>query len=426
MKTLSHQRRFHYAWIIFAVCFLSVFTSLGFNSSPKSLYLAAVTEDLGISRSLFSIGNSFRFVSTAIINLFFGKLVSRFGPRRLIAFGYLSLLISNLVAAVSNGIIGFYISNIFLGVGLAFSTTSLVGIVVEKWFSSRKGTIMGFILAANGLGGALSSQILSRMIYSRPDGWRSAYFLAAAIMATVGMLIILLMRSSPSDLGLRPLGDGSVSNGKKRGREWIGIDSQTALHKPYFYICMLCVFLTGLILQSVVGVSSAHMRDQGLSAEAVANAMSVGSLVLMFSKMSVGACFDRFGLRAAMLFCSICSVLSIIILPFAYTTIAAVLHKILISFGLPLETIMLPLIAKECFGQRSYAFLMGLIVSVNTLGYSVGSPLMNLVFDRTGTYSGALFFMAGLMAVTAVVMQLVISAAHRERTIVEFSCKSEK
>ncbi len=119
MEPAKQPKRFHYAWVIFAICFLSVFTSLGFCSSPKSLFLAAITEDLGIPRSLFSIGNSCRFISTAVINLFFGRLVAKFGPRKLIAAGFTCLALSNLIGAVSNGIFGFYVSNIFLGLGLA-------------------------------------------------------------------------------------------------------------------------------------------------------------------------------------------------------------------------------------------------------------------------------------------------------------------
>ena len=419
MEPAKQPKRFHYAWVIFAICFLSVFTSLGFCSSPKSLFLAAITEDLGIPRSLFSIGNSCRFITTAIINLFFGRLVAQFGPRKLIAAGFTCLTLSNLIGAVSNGIFGFYVSNVFLGLGLAWSTTSLVGIVVEKWFTSSKGTVMGFILAANGLGGAISSQIFSRIIYDKVDGWRTAYFVAAAIMVAVGLIIVLLMRNKPEDINTHALGDGTVSKKKQRGREWIGIDAHDAFRKPYFYVCAVCVFLTGMILQSAAGISSAHRKDQGISPDVIANAMSIGSLVLMVSKMSTGACFDRFGLRVTMLFCNVCAITAITMLAFVDNGITATIYKIIVAFGLPLETIMLPLIAKECFGQKSYAFLMGLMVSFNTLGYSVGSPLMNLIFDMTGTYSGGLIFMAGFLVVVAVVMQFVITAAHKERKRVE-------
>jgi len=424
MEPAKQPKRFHYAWVIFAVSCLSVFTSLGFCSSPKSLFLSAITEDLNIPRSLFSIGNSCRFITTAIITLFFGKLVIKLGPRKIIAAGFACLTLSNLIGAASNGVLGFYISNVFLGLGLAWTTTSLVGVVVEKWFVGNKGTIMGFILASNGLGGAVSSQILSRIIYAKADGWRMAYMVAAAIMVVVGIIIVLLMRNNPEDVNTHALGNGTVSQKKQRGREWVGIDARDAFHKPYFYACLVCVFFTGMILQSVAGISSAHMRDQGISVEVIANVLSIGSLALMISKMSIGACFDRFGLRIAMIFCDVCAVTAIGMLAYVDNGVNATVFKIIDAFGLPLETIMLPLITKECFGQKSFAFLMGVMVSVNTLGYSVGSPLMNLVYDITGTYSNALIFMAYFMVAVAVVMQLVITAAHKERAKVEAVVKN--
>lgn len=419
MEPEKPVKRFHYAWVIFAVCFLSVLTALGFNSSPKSLYLAAVTEELGIPRSLFSVGDSCRYLATAIINLFFGRLVARFGPRKLMAAGFGCMVVFNLLCAFATRVWTFYLGNLFLGLGLAWSTTSLVGIVVEKWFTSRKGTIMGLILAANGLGGAISSQIISRLIYGGTGGWRTAYVVTAVIMAVTGVLLVVLMRNTPAEMGLAPLGSGQKAAKKQRGRDWIGIEAQEAFHKPYFYVCVVCVFLTGMILQSASGVSSAHMRDRGISTEVIANVLSLGSLILMVSKMSTGACFDRFGLRATMLLCNVCAVIAIGLLAFVSNGTMAMAYKLFAAFGLPLETIMLPLITKECFGQKSYAFLMGLMVSFNTLGYAVGAPLMNWVFDTTGTYSWALVVVAGLMVAVAIVMQFVITAAHRQREQVE-------
>ena len=53
------------------------------------------------------------------------------------------------------------------------------------------------------------------------------------------------------------------------------------------------------------------------------------------------------------------------------------------------------------------------------MGYAVGTPLTNLYYDFTGSYTGIMVAMCGVMVVVAVVMQFVISAAHRERERVE-------
>ena len=73
---ISPQR---YRWVIVAASFLMVFVCLGFCSSSKSLYLAAITEALGIKRSLFSINDSCRYIATAVVNLFFGALCATIG-----------------------------------------------------------------------------------------------------------------------------------------------------------------------------------------------------------------------------------------------------------------------------------------------------------------------------------------------------------
>ena len=146
----------------------------------------------------------------------------------------------------------------------------------------------------------------------------------------------------------------------------------------------------------------------------------------MGSKSSIGFVFDRLGLRLTSLICQICATLGMFCLLIVHNGTTAILYKIVIAFALPLETIMLPLIAKECFGQKSYAFLIGLVVSCNTLGYAVSPPIMNYIFDRTGSYNPGLIGTICLMVAVAIAMQFVITAAHKERQQVEAAAAEKK
>ena len=110
---ISPQR---YRWVIVAASFLMVFVCLGFCSSSKSLYLAAITEALGIKRSLFSINDSCRYIATAVVNLFFGALCARFGCKRLIAAGFACLIASMLLYAYAPNIYLFYLGGVLLGI----------------------------------------------------------------------------------------------------------------------------------------------------------------------------------------------------------------------------------------------------------------------------------------------------------------------
>ena len=91
------KRKFDYKWVIVGLSFLMVFTVLGFCSSARSLYVVPITSALGISRSTYAINDSCRFVTTAIINIFFGALIARFGAKKLIGAGFVCLIVSMLI-----------------------------------------------------------------------------------------------------------------------------------------------------------------------------------------------------------------------------------------------------------------------------------------------------------------------------------------
>ena len=80
---------------------------------------------------------------------------------------------------------------------------------------------------------------------------------------------------------------------------------------------------------------------------------------------------------------------------------------------------MLPIYAADLFGEQSFAKVMGLFVSVNTAGYAVGAPLMNLCYDISGSYVPALIAVGIVMSVVFVLLQIVITQAHREQKRVE-------
>ena len=188
-----------YTPVIIGLCFLMVFTCLGFCSSPKSLFIVPVTENLGIDRSTYSWNDSCRYIATSVINIFFGTLMNRFGPRKLIAAGFSALALSSLLYASATNVFMIYIGGCLLGIGLSWTTTTMVGSVVNRWCFEKKGTIMGAILAANGLGGALATQIISPIIESGAEGYRKAYFVVAMVLLAVGIFVTILFRDKPKN-----------------------------------------------------------------------------------------------------------------------------------------------------------------------------------------------------------------------------------
>ena len=415
------KQSFNYKWVIVALSFIMVFTALGFCSSTKSLFVAPVTSALGIERSLFSLNDSFRFISTAVINIFFGTLVNKFGSKKLICAGFVSLIASSLIYSFANNVFVFYIGGCLLGIGLSWTTTTMVGYVINKWCKENKGTVMGAVLAANGLGGALATQIVNRIIHSddNPLNYKKAYLTIAIILAVVGIIIFIFFKEKPKDYT-----ESEVTEKKKpkRGRSWEGIDSSDAFKKAYFYGACICIFFTGLILQGIGGIAAAHLGDVGLNADYVATVLSIHSLALTGFKFLTGFLYDKLGLRFTVSTCSVAAIVVMFLLASVTNSttgmIFAMMYGIFSSLALPLETIILPIYAADLFGEKSFNKILGIFVSVNTAGYALGAPLMNLCYDILGSYVLALLICGILMSAVLIALQFVISAGNRQHKLV--------
>ncbi len=416
------KKKIDYSWVIIALCFIAVCTSLGLCSSGRTMYLTAITDALGIKRSAFSLNDTFRYVTTTILNLYFGTLINKFGTKKLMCAGFVCLISFALINSFAEQLFVFYIGGILLGVGLSWTGTTMMSTVVNVWCKKNKGAVTGAILAANGLGGAVAVQILSPIIFEEgnPFGYRNSYRIVALVLAVVLALIIVFFRE-------RPKGTEKVIIGKKtkkvRGTGWVGMDYSLAVKKPYFYFALICMMFTGMALQGIGGISTPHMYDVGLDKAFVANLMTASSLCLMGSKFFAGFLYDKAGIKVAMNICLFCSFVSLIALTMVTNTVTGqVIAAVRVVFGaiaLPLETVMLPLFASELFGNKSFNKCVGVFSAASTAGFAVGAPFANLCFDIFGNYNVAFIVFGSLMLFVTVTMQFVVRSAHRDRLAIE-------
>lgn len=411
------KKKFDYKWVVIASCFVMVFISLGFCSSTRSLYMSAICDALGFSRSAYSIADTCRYVSTCIVNFFFGALVAKLGMRKLICAGFISLILSCVINSFAENIFLFYVSGTLLGIGLSWTTTTMVGAVVTKWCKKSKGTIMGFILAANGVGGAFATQIVSPIIYNESIsfGYRNAYRLVAVILLAVGALVVAFFRDNPKN----PEADDGADAGKnKRAKKTGGMEYKALVRHPFYYSVLLCVFITGMVLTGINGIAVVHMKDVGLDPDYIAMTLSFHSLMLAAAKFLTGYIYDKKGLRVAATTCCVFAVVSMVMLasvtPTTTGKVLAMIYGLISSFALPLETVMLPIYAGDLFGENSFYKVLGVMSSVNSAGYALGSPAVNLCYDNVGSYTPALLAGAFLMVIVAVSLQFIISYAKKD------------
>ena len=422
MKQSTIAQKPWYKWCVAFGCFLMIFLGLGFCSSNKGLYLGAITEALNMKRSLFSLQDTMRFLITAIVNMFFGALVSKLGARKMVLIGFAGYVAYLGISIFAEHIILFYLAGCCLGIGTAFCSTAMASHLISLWLPEKRGPVSGVIMCANGLGGLIAAQIITPIIDNATFGYRDAYAFAMIVSILTGIAVFALVREPEG-------AKASVAKKKAKGKLWTGISFEEALQKPYFYVALLGVFLTGMSLQGIYGISAAHIQDMGIGSDFKKMVLSLGSLVLIFSKFCTGFSYDKFGLRITMLFCECCAVIGFLCLAFCGPTALgqglAVSYSVFSSLALPLETVVIPLLVADLFGEKAFSKLSGIFIGFNYAGYALGGFICNWTFELTGSYTTILVTLGVLMAVIAIAYQLVLTSASKTRALVEAQQISE-
>ena len=409
-----------YKWVTLLLCFMMEFLCLGFCSSNIGLYTKAVTEALHIKRSVYSLSTSIRYAVQVLAALNFGALVSRFGIKKMVCVGMLTLTGSVVIRAYATQVYHVYIGCALWGLGIVFSGGSMAGAIVRRWFHRDVGRYTGIVMSANGIGGAVAAQIISPLINNgEVFGYRKAYLLSAVVSLGISIVVMLFLREQPT-------GDGESGDTDEKteseGSLWKGIPYETVKKKPYFYLAAAMVFITGIGLQSVGNVTLVYMADMGMTPGFIAIIATVASLSLTFSKVLVGITYDKRGLRTTLLLCLIAAVINFVLLALLTNStvglVMAMIATVLEAFAIPMETVTIPLMTSDLFGSASYNKVLGVFMAMNSLGLCLGSPVGDLCFDILGTYKPCFWFFAVLLTAVAVCYHFVLRAAYREKAAV--------
>src|SRR5438034_11220923 len=94
---------------------------------------------------------------------------------------------------------------VVVGLGTGTMASVLGAMVANRWFTERRGVVLGLLTASSATGQLLFLPLLASMVVRL--GWRSAVLLVAGVALVVLPLVALLMRDHPRDIGLRPFGE---------------------------------------------------------------------------------------------------------------------------------------------------------------------------------------------------------------------------
>jgi len=199
------QGRLHYAWVIAAVTFLTLLTAAGTRATPGVL-IVPLEQAFGWSRATISAAVSVNLVLYGLMGPFAAALLDRLGVRA-------TMLISLALVAVGVALTSLMTAawqlvllwGVVVGSGTGMTALALGATVVNRWFSERRGLVMGVLTASTATGQLLFLPLMAWAVETY--GWRPAVLAVAAAGLLVTPLIALCMRDRPADVGLAPYGE---------------------------------------------------------------------------------------------------------------------------------------------------------------------------------------------------------------------------
>lgn len=406
----------HYHWLIAIVMLLQLAVIGGLGNNYSGLFILPITDELQIPRASFSLAFTLKYLLSFVMTLFSGGIFLRFGNKKPMVAGLVLCGAGYALLPLSNNVFLLAVGNILLGVGDALCCNAAVSRMISTWFHRFKGLVWGLVSASTGIGGSIICVLLSGIL--QRSGWRTAYFISAIIVAGTLILVLLLVRGRPEQMGLNPYGMGYVPKKKKKvdtDDHWPGYTMAELKKQPAFYLALVSVFLSSFALYLAFDIIVPHLQDQGLTqSEAVAQ-QSAMLIYLTASKFLAGLLSDWLDAKSVTIGCTVFGAASLWLLANVTSPGSATLAIVFYAIGLPLPTVLLPLLTYKLFGYKAQSTYHGIFMALPQLGLLIAAPIANSVYDSAGSYSPVLLISTGLSAAAVVLYAVTYVLADRAR-----------
>lgn len=390
----TKQGKFFYGWwiVIGGLLIMATCYTIFINCIP--LFQTHIVEDLGITVGEFNTGVSICTVMAVFASLVIGRLTDRYSARVLAAVTVVTSAVVLVGFSFITQVWQLYALCVVAGMVVVAGTRLLVSVVISNWFTLKRGLAVSIALSGSGLGGVVLSPVTSAMIVSY--GWRPAFLLLAVICLVVALPIaVVTFHTRPSDRGLKPYGTGQVEK-QKADRSpdkpvVVSIGWRVLRKNVGFWLLVLGFVMMGVTNGAVITNSIANMTSVTVNGvEVVTGGHSVmwaGTVwsfylaVVIVAKISLGAVYDRWGLRAGTLLGTTASVAAGIALCFASTDWGPILACLFFGIATCMGTVAPPIMVVKEYGKKELGTVTGIVTAFEMFGAAVGAVVSGIMFD---------------------------------------------
>jgi len=385
---------------------------------------AALTmnKDLGFSPSVFGFGAGIFFLGYFLFEVPSNLILEKVGARLWIARVMITWGMVSAAFAFISGDTSFYILRFLLGVAEAGFFPGII-LYLSYWFPARyrAGVVSLFMAAAPisvVLGSPISSALLEMNGLLGLKGWQWMFLMEAVPAILLGFVVLFYMTDRPEKAKWL----------KDDEREWLvnamnvehAAKAATASHSiwrgladPRVLALSLVYFGTSAGLYTLGIWAPQIIKEFGLSTMQVGLLNAVPPTVAVVVMVLWARHSDRTGERTwHVVAACIAAAVGLMLAGSATSVISVVAALTLVNIGISAAKPPLWSMPTMFLSGSAAAAGIATINSIGNLGGFVGPAMIGWIKDLTGSFQGGLYFVAGLLVLSAV-LTLVLSRSRR-------------
>jgi len=414
MTNTAAAPKIHYGWIAAGVAFVTLLAAAGARATPGVILLPFGNE-FQWSRAKVSAIVSVNIFLYGLVGPFAAALYQRFGLRKSMMSALALISVGYGLAMVATHYWQFVLLwGVVVGIGSGMAATVLGAAVATRWFTERRGLVMGLLTASTATGQMVFLPALASVVTRH--GWRIAPLVVVVVTALVIPLVWWLMRDDPRDVGLRPYGEtgpvtaapaNSAVNPARRAVQVLF----EAMRVRDFWLLAGSFFVCGASTNGLIGTHLIPAAfDCGIPEVRAAGLLAAMGVFDLFGTTASGWLSDRYNCRYLLFMYYGLRGLSLLMLPTALLGPTAGLGVFALFYGLDWIATVPPTVrlTGEVFGREKAGIVFGWIAASHQVGAAFATYGAGALRTSQGTYTPA-FMAAGALCVIGALIVLPIS-----------------
>jgi predicted MFS family arabinose efflux permease len=408
---MQSSNKIYYGWIVVGVTCLVLLTGAGIRSTPGIL-MVPLEEEFHWSRATIALAVSINLILYGCIGPFAAAIMEKFGVRRSV----LCALVLVACGVASTSLMRYswqliVMWGFLVGAGTGFLASVLAATTAARWFTARRGLVIGILSGGSATGQLLFLPIMANV--TAAYGWRTTVLAIACVAFAVLPIVAIFLRDRPSDIGLLPYGETGVA---QRAPAIQGNPIQVAFRTlgeavrvRDFWLLAGTYFVCGASTNGLIGT---HLipacMDHGFSEVTGATLLAAMGVFNFIGTTSAGWLSDRFDNR--LLLCMYYGLrgLSLLALPFTFVSFYG-LSLFAMFYGLDWLATISPTIRllTNTFGRERAGIVYGWVFAVHQLGGASAAFFGGVLRVTFGGYMEA-FMISGMLCLLAAIAVLFI------------------